>query len=121
MVTIGNPPYLECSSAGEKHFSAFWAYVNGSSIETQYQAAKVFEDGSTGLHWRQAKGRKPINVDEVATLYYRLWRQYIDEHPELHQQLIDATGLSDKYGQPGHQCQAVTLWRIRYELIMGVE
>ena len=29
MITIGDPPYLECSSKGDVRFSAFSAIVNG--------------------------------------------------------------------------------------------
>ena len=69
MVRAGKYPYLECSTKGDKRFSAFCTFVNGKSIESQYQAAKVFEDGTTGLSWRDAKGRKHVNVEEVETLY----------------------------------------------------
>lgn len=113
MIKHGLPPYLECSSAGDRRFSAFYAIVDGDSIENIYQASKVFEDGSTGLHWRQAKGKKAINQDYCNQLYSRLWDQYIDEHPELLSILKMATGVTDKYGQEGHCCQATELWRIR--------
>ena len=116
MIKHGEAPYLECSSRGDKRFSAFYArlktYYN-KSIEEIYQAAKVFEDGSTGLTWRQAKGRKPVNIDEVRRLYSYLWDVYIIENPELLQVLLDASGVSDMFGQKGHQCQATELWRIR--------
>lgn len=75
MAKYGKAPYIECSSKGDKRFSAFYARVNGKSIEEQYQSAKVFHDGSTGLHWRKAKGRKPVNNGYVAALYERLWCQ----------------------------------------------
>lgn len=113
MIKHGVAPFLECSSRGDKRFSAFYARVNGRSIEEQYQAAKRFADGRTGLGWREAKGKQAVNMEEVATLYSRLWNQYIFEHPELLQVLQQATGLSDMFGQPGHVCQATELWRIR--------
>lgn len=113
MIKHGQPPYLECSSRGDRRFSAFYAKINGKSIEDQYQAAKIFEDGSTGLGWKQAKGRKPVNASECAALYSKLWDQYIAEHPELLEVLKAASGLSDIFGQPGHVCQATELWRIR--------
>lgn len=116
MIKHGVPPYLECSGKGDKRFSAFYARVNGRSIEEQYQAAKVFEDGSTGLDWRRAKGRKAVNQEEVAKLYSQLWVQYISEHPELHTVLRSASGLSDMFGQPGRVCQATELWRIKQTL-----
>lgn len=116
MVRIGNPPYLECSSKGDKRFSSFFAKVNGKSIEEQYQAAKVFEDGSTGLSWKEAKGRKPINIEEVSILYKNLWRRYLLENPLLIRGLKQASGLSDIFGQKGHNCQAIVLYELRDEL-----
>lgn len=116
MIKHGEAPYLECSSRGDKRFSAFYARLkayDNRSIEEIYQAAKVFEDGSTGLSWRQAKGRKPVNLDEVRRLYSYLWDMYIIENPELLQVLLEASGVSDMFGQKGHQCQATELWRIR--------
>ena len=116
MIKPGEAPYLECSSRGDKRFSAFYARLkiyDNRSIEEIYQARKVFEDGSTGLTWRQAKGRKPVNIDEVRRLYSYLWDMYIIENPELLQVLLDASGVSDMFGQKGHQCQATELWCIR--------
>lgn len=121
MVKHGNPPYLECSSAGDKRFSAFWARIDGESIEDVYQAAKVFEDGSTNLHWKQAKGRKAVNAAEVTALYEALWRLYMDRNPELYEVLAAAPGLSDKYGQKGHNCQATVLWKLRNEYLAGIQ
>ena len=120
MIRIGVPPYLECSTKGDKRFSAFCARLKArgnKSIEEIYQAAKIFEDGSTGLSWRQAKGRKPINIKEVAILYSQLWDEYINENPELLKVLKLVTGLSDIFGQEifPSQCQAIELWRIRNE------
>jgi hypothetical protein len=116
MIRIGNPPYLECSSKGDKRFSAFYAIVNGKSIEEQYQAAKIFEDGSTGLTWREAKSRKPINIKEVSILYKELWRQYLLDNPSLLRGIRQASGLSDMFGQKGHNCQAIVLWELRDEI-----
>lgn len=113
MIRHGEAPFRECSSRGDKRFSAFYAQVNGKSIEDQYQAAKVFEYGTTGLDWKHAKGRKAVNQEECNALYSRLWDQYIDEHPELLDVLRSSSGLSDRFGQEGHMCQATELWRIR--------
>ena len=116
MIRVGSPPYLECSSKGDRRFSAFYAHIRareGKSIEQIYQAAKVFPDGRTGLSWREAKGRKAVNAAECAELYDRLWEEYLDENPELLPVLRAASGLSDLFGQPGHCCQALSLWKIR--------
>ena len=113
MIGHGEPPYLECSSAGDSRFSAFGAYVLGKNIEAHYQGAKVFADGSTGLSWREAKGKRAVNIDEVAELYFQLWEFYLSDKPHLYKVLATATGLSDRFGKPGHQCQATVLWELR--------
>jgi hypothetical protein len=120
MIRCGEAPYLECSSKGDKRFSAFAARIQGRgnrSIEEIYQAAKVFENGETGLSWRAAKGRKSVNQAEVALLYSLLWNEYIAENPELKAILMAAKGLQDVFGQAGHCCQATELWRIRCEAL----
>lgn len=117
----GKSPYLECSSKGDIRFSPFYAKVNGKSIEEQYQAAKIFEDGSTGLSWQKAKGRKAINLEECICLYDKLWRHYIDEHPDLLLVLKQASGLSDMFAQRGSVNQAEVLWRIRNGSIKRIE
>jgi len=122
MIRHGQAPYLECSSRGDKRFSAFHARLKrygGRSIEELYQGAKVFEDGRTGLSWREAKGRRATNMDEVSRLYGRLWDEYLEENPSLIEALIEASGLSDIFGQAGHCCQATELWRIRSRLIIS--
>jgi len=116
MIKHGSFPFLECSTHGDRRFSAFCAEIekrNNQTIEQIYQAAKIFEDGSTGLSWQDAKGREPINKKEVSRLYSNLWDEYIEENPHLLVILKNHSGLSDKFGQPGHMCQATELWRIR--------
>jgi hypothetical protein len=116
MIRIGEPPYLECSSKGDRRFSAFYAKVNGRSIESIYQGAKVFSDGSTGLSWKEAKGRQAINTQHLAILYKDLWKTYLENNRSFITILKKANGLSDVFGQKGHQCQAITLWELREEL-----
>lgn len=121
MIRHGNPPYLECSGRGDKRFSAFYARIKGrenKSIEQIYQAAKRFPGGLTGLNIQDAKGKHPINYDEVRALYATLWDEYIAENPELVKVLVQASGLSDLFGQHGHVCQATELWRIRQNHII---
>jgi len=118
MIRHGVAPFLECSSKGDKRFSAFYARIkarNNKSIEDLYQAAKVFEDGSTGLGWREAKGKVAVNMLDVQALYSTLWDEYIAENPQLLTVLQNASGLSDIFGQKGHMCQATELWRIKGE------
>lgn len=119
MIRIGTPPFLECSTRGDKRFSAFCARIKrrgGKSIEEIYQGAKIFEDSSTGLSWKAAKGRRPINIEGVKKLYSTLWDEYIEENPELLTHLRSLSGLQDTFGKQGCQCQAIELWRIRKEI-----
>lgn len=119
VIQIGSPPYLECSSRGDKRFSAFCATparLGGMSIEKAYQHAKVLEDGSTGHTWRFAKGKRAVNGEQLALLYKSWWRSWVME-ARLIPALVKATGLSDMFGQEGHACQAVTLWEIRQDAI----
>ena len=115
MIRHGKAPYIECSSRGDRRFSAFSARLqDGRSIEEVYQAAKVFKGGVTGCTWQEAKGKVAINQFEVGRLYTSLWDKYInEENPQLIMVLCTASGLSDMFGQPGHVCQATELWRIR--------
>jgi hypothetical protein len=116
MIRHGAPPYLECSTKGDKRFSAFCARLccrGNRTIEEIYQSAKEFAPSAGVTHWRQAKGLPAINQAEVSALYLRLWVEYIKENPHLLEVLAAATGLSDIFGQAGHCCQATALWRIR--------
>lgn len=116
MIRCGDAPYLECSSKGDKRFSAFGARIRGrggKSIEELYQAFKVFDDGSTGLSWRNAKGRHPTNMEACVQFYSQLWDEYFLENPELLIVLFDYNGCSDIFGQVGHVCQAVEIYRIK--------
>ena len=115
MIRLGFPPFLECSSRGDTRFSAFYARpisLGGRSIEDAYQAMKVFEDGSTGLTWRQAKGKRALNMAECEEAYKQWWKEWVSEQ-DLLPVLKAVSGLSDMFGQAGHICQASTLWFIR--------
>lgn len=116
MIRHGEPPYLECSSRGDKRFSAFFARVNGKTIEEQYQGYKIIYVGGhprSGLSIKEAKGRPAANPGQAALYYAKLWDQYMAQHPELLPVLRAASGLSDVFGLEGHVCQATELWRIR--------
>ena len=123
MFKIGIPPYLECSTKGDKRFSPFYAkpsILKGMSIEEFYHAFKIFNDGSTTLSWRDAKNKKRdgffvINQEKCNIIYSSLWDFYIKENPELLKVLKKQTGLSDIFGNENGPCQANELWRIRNE------
>lgn len=120
MLKRGKAPFLECSTRGDRRFSAFCARpksLNGRSIEEAYQAMKVFPDGRTGLHWREAKGKRAINHGECDRAYHRWWWEYILENPDLQDVLKKASGLSDMFGKEGSVCQADVLWNIRDHLL----
>ena len=125
MIKHGVAPFLECSTKGDRRFSAFAARIkslNNRSIEEMYQAYKIFDiNGKTvsKLSWQEAKGKKAINQEDCNKWYSELWDKYIQENPELKQVLKNASGLSDMFGQPGHCCQATELWRIRNERSNG--
>ncbi len=115
MIRHGEAPYLECSSVGDKRFSAYYAWIGGKTIEKRYQSFKIFKGGVTGLSIEKAKGRKALNQAEANAYYATLWDTYLHLNPELLPVLKAASGLSDQFGQEGHCCQATELWRIRGE------
>ena len=121
MIRVGEPPYLECSTRGDTRFSPFYARpsaLGGLSIEEAYHALKLFDDGSTGLSWREAKALKAlghivVNQKFCNEAYSAMWDAYIAENPELLEVLREQSGLSDIFGQVPGPCQAIELWRIR--------
>lgn len=122
MIRCGMPPFLECSSRGDKRFSAFYARLeayDNQTIESIYQAAKVFEGGVTGLSIKQAKGKACINHKEVSALYRQLWTTYFQENPELLKVIHEYRGFSDMFGQMGHVCQATEVYRIWVQMMLS--
>lgn len=118
MLRFGIAPYLECSSRGDKRFSAFYARIEfrgGKTIEELYQNFKLFPGMVQGLPIKEAKGRHPINMDACRAFYSQLWDEYFREHPELLLVIKDYNGFSDVFGQEGHVCQAAEIHRIKLE------
>lgn len=116
----GKPPYLECSSAGDRRFSAFFARIKGRggrTIEEIYQGSKEFKEAdgtvTSGYSIKEAKGLRASNWRDLPALYAALWDEYIAENPHLVAELVKVTGLSDRFGRRGSVCQATELWRIR--------
>ena len=115
MLRFGSKPSLECSSRGDRRFSAFYARVakrGGRTIEALYQAAKILEDGRSGLSWREAKGRGCVNIAECRELYAKLWEEYFEENPKLLEYARTFNGFSVVFGEAGHACQAEEIWKL---------
>lgn len=119
MLRFGTEPSLECSSKGDKRFSAFFARIrfrNNKTIEELYQARKVFRvDGEliSGLSIKEAKGKKATNLEDLKDFYQNLWWEYFQENPDLYHVIKEYRGFSDIFGQEGHNCQAESIYNIR--------
>lgn len=114
MIRIGFSPFLECSSAGDKRFSAFFARIKGRgnrTIEEIYQGSKLI-GGRTALSILEAKGVKAENATEVNALYKQLWREYFEENPQFYYLIREYNGFSDKFGKAGSACQALEVFEI---------
>ena len=115
MIIFGQEPVLECSSRGDKRFSAFYARIrrrNNQSIEELYQGYKLFPGMVQGLSTKEAKGKYPINMEACREFYSLLWDEYFRENPELLEVIRQYNGFSDIFGQPGRVCQAEEIYRI---------
>lgn len=121
MYSIGFAPFLECSSKGDKRFSAFYAKLNcGKSIEKIYQEGKIFLiDGKevTGLSPMEAKalqklGHVATNQVQMRDLYVKLWDDYFEENPNLIEVILKYRGFTDIFGEHGRACQAEEVYRI---------
>lgn len=107
---------LECSSKGDKRYSAFFAWVKlygkTANIETHYQNCKKFNDPTI----TKVKGQQPdyivINGKELdkkyLTPFYKLlWVKYLDEHPELVEYASQFDDFHDIFkGKNTINCQA---------------
>lgn len=115
MIRVGEPPYLECSGEGFRPFSAFFAKIkarNSMSVEFLYQTAKVV-NGILVKNIADGKGKHADNQEFCNGFYMELWYEYIRENSHYLDLLRHQRGLSDKFGQVGHVCQAKALWHIR--------
>lgn len=74
----------ECSSKGDKRFSAFYAVMSdGRTIEQHYQCdVKGYQPG--GTDWTLGKGKPPLNKEiDLWSSYLALWETWASNHPEL--------------------------------------
>ena len=72
----------ECSSIGDKRFSALYAKLQNRSIEAIYQCdVKGYNPG--GYNWKDFKGKPPIYVNtDTYALYKSLWKRYLLVNPD---------------------------------------
>lgn len=81
----------ECSSKGDKRFSAFCAVMpDGRTIEQHYQCdVKGYQPG--GTNWRLGKGKPPLDTTKnLWDEYLALWEVWAFAHPELMNELAHA-------------------------------
>lgn len=115
---------LECSSIGDKRFSAFYAKINfldqTQSIEKFYQEAKRFNGIS--FPFKEAKGKTPTsfvidNVEyEVSLLsyYYKfLWLLYFKQHNYRLDVVSHYDTFTDKFKGDSVNCQADVLTQLK--------
>ena len=106
---------LECSSKGDRRFSAFYAMLKvrsgaTKSIETLYQQSKRMKDGSIA-----GKGKRPDYVSigsehfttEALTPWYNyLWFCYFTQNPELLDVIAKYDTFTDMFRGHCINCQA---------------
>ncbi|MFJ8528359.1 DUF6977 family protein [Bacillus sp. NPDC094106] len=118
---------LECSTKGDKRFTALCAKVSVhdtfDTIENHYQKSKVFQ-GEDGIYytckkWEDAKGKKPVAckignvvlpIGYLSMFYELLWYKYLKSN----EYLIDVLAKYDDYhdmfkSKKSMVCQADTI------------
>ncbi|MFL1672687.1 DarT1-associated NADAR antitoxin family protein [Paenibacillus dendritiformis] len=109
---------LECSSKGDKCFSAFYAKVaiwgKYDSIENHYQLCKRFGE-YVPRSWKDAKGKEPTHivlngriydVKYLSQWYKILWVKYLDDNPELVKYASQFDEFNDIFKGKSLNCQA---------------
>ena len=92
----------ECSSKGDKRFSAFNAVLkDGRSIEQHYQCDIKGYD-PCGKDWRLGKGKPSLRDLDLYTEYLNLWRAWAQDNLPLMRELYHAARkqgcvLSDRF------------------------
>lgn len=88
MFTYARRNGYECSSKGDKRFSAFCAVMpDGRTIEQHYQCdVKGYQPG--GTNWRLGKGKPPLDkTRDMWAEYLALWEAWALAHPDLMNEL----------------------------------
>lgn len=90
-----NPGY-ECSSNGDRRFSAFYAIMpDGRSLECHYQLDKKCYDPG-GTNWRLGKGKPPLDPTvDLWKEYLNLWRIWANDNIPLMRELYRAAVAND--------------------------
>lgn len=86
----------ECSSKGDKRFSAFTAkLLDGRSIEQHYQCdVKGYQPG--GTNWKLGKGKPPLDTTkDLYVEYLKLWRTWASCNLPLMRELYSAARLNN--------------------------
>lgn len=106
----------ECSTKGDRRFSAFTATLSdGRTIEEHYQCdVKGYDPG--GRNWRLGKGKPPLNRSTALwERYLALWAAWADANPQLLAELksnVEAAGgiVSDRFAvTPINQARALSV------------
>lgn len=96
----------ECSSKGDKRFSALFAVMaDGRTIEQHYQCdVKGYQPG--GTNWRLGKGKPPLNTSkDLWAEYLELWMAWARDHETLMWELM---AHAKKHGNTLSDCFAST-------------
>lgn len=100
----------ECSSKGDKRFSALYARLaDGRTIEEAYQL-DVKGYRKFGNDWRLGKGKPPLHPCDTWKEYLALWIQWGKENPEMIEKLkeIKEIPLTDMFASgPISQARAL--------------
>lgn len=114
---------LECSSKGDKRFSAFYAKISifgvFDSVENHYQLSKRFygENGEVIIpkSFRDAKGKQAdyfevkgiqFPIEYLNSFYKLLWVKYLDANPSLVKYASTFDEFTDIFKGKSMNCQA---------------
>ena len=104
----------ECSSKGDKRFSAFTALLpDGRSIEQHYQCDVKGYDPQ-GTDWRLGKGKPPLRDVDLWSQYLMLWTVWAINNPIPMKELRELANmhnstLSDMFAHtPVNQARALS-------------
>lgn len=111
---------LECSTKGDKRFSASCANVEVfgvvNTIEKHYQLCKRFDGSDTPPDdWRYCKGKTPSHIilngmkldsKYLSQWYKALWLNYLDRNPDLVEYASTFDDYNDIFKGKSVNCQA---------------